>query len=249
MKRFITDDKLIEILARIEKWIRYPVCAAPMPEKMRQSHKAAVALMYGHMWHFLYREVPSQFTLCHELMHIILGIEGWPMLSTPELLRLDRARDTLFDVLINFSQHIVINERMHLLGYKEMDELQQGQGSRPDSNNQGQAQTALPQANSVEVKVHALHAAELLLSPQGLLLDRVDRNTLQEKYPQCWILVDAICRDVEMHRPLGRQSGVALLYSVLETLSEPKEYLRLWLSCIPHCPLFFDHMRVKINQG
>jgi hypothetical protein len=138
---------------------------------------------------------------------------------------------------------------MHLLGYKEMDELQQEQDSRPDSNHQEQAQMALPQANSVAVKAYALHAAELLLSPQGLLQGRTDRNLLQEEYPQCWKLVDAICRDAEKHQPLDRQSGVDLLYSVLETLSEPKECLLPWLSCIPHCPQFFDHMRVKIDQG
>jgi hypothetical protein len=92
MKRYITDTKLLKILSMIEKWIRYPIWAVPMPEEMRRSHMAAVAVapLFGHMWQFLHNPgelPPSQFTLCHELMHIILGIEGWPVLLTPESLR------------------------------------------------------------------------------------------------------------------------------------------------------------------
>ena len=249
MRQFIQDEKLLLILNEIEKWLGYAIPVDALPYRMWHTHGAAIGMNKAG-WYYQYNpnDPASQFTLCHELMHVILGIEGWPLIATPAPLILDHARNALYDRLINFPQHVVINERMFTLGYKETDAQPQVQGNNQGSSHEEQAQTIPQAARGVKVKTHALCAAELLLAPPGLLLAKINRNTLQAEYPQCWTLTDAICRDAERHQPLDRQSGVDLLYSVLDIISEPKENLRPLLSCIPHCPQFFDRMVAKLGQ-
>ena len=250
MRNFIKDAFLDWMLGEIEGWLGYTISASPLPEIMRSTHAGAISPLGG-KWNFWHNPIdpPSQFTILHELMHVVLHIEGWPMWATHRSIGTNNLLDELWSRVINFPQHVIINDRMHILKSISQDEQKPAMDNNVDSvKNQEQNPPFLQQEITVEVKIHAIASAELMLSPPDLLPDRIDRNVLQKDYPQCWILADSICRDVEMHRPLDRQSGAALLYKILEMLSLPKENLRPLPSGTRYYPQFFDHMLVKIGQ-
>ena len=241
MRNFIQNAVLHKILDEIENHLGYSISSAPMPFGLPGKPDAAVDV-YNGKWLFLYHpgKQPSQTTLCHELMHIILGIEGWPLWASHESIEDGSADENLHDRAIYFPQHVVINARYHIVKSIILGEQRQAKDN---------SAPPLPLEIVTQVKLHALVAAEIMLSPPDTYSCSFDRNELQRDYPQSWKLADSICREVEIHRPLDRQSGVALVYKIFETLSLPKEILRPLPSGTPYDPQFFDRMLVKIGNN
>ena len=250
MRNFIKDAFLHWMLCEIEGWLGYTISASPLAESLHSTHAARVGRLDG-KWHFQCNPSapPSQFIMLHELMHVVLHIEGWPIWATHNSIMMDTLLDELYCRIINFPQHVIINDRMHILKSVILDEQTQAKGSIGDSEkNQERDYPVFRQEISIQTKIDALVAAEIMLSPHGILPDNIDRAVLQRDDPQCWILADSICREVERHRPLHRESGVDLLYKILETLSLTKENLRPLPSGTRYHPQCFDRILAKLCQ-
>ncbi|MGL4982394.1 MAG: hypothetical protein ACRC4W_06045 [Treponemataceae bacterium] len=77
-KDFVTDEKLLQILAIIEDELGYQITAEPMSEDHSKSSYASIAIgVRGAILLYPSHQKPAQETLCHELMHVVLWLEGY----------------------------------------------------------------------------------------------------------------------------------------------------------------------------
>jgi hypothetical protein len=251
MRDFIKDAFLLRVLDEIEAWLGCEIVSMPLPSDMHSTHAAAVGMCPDGTWCFSHNpgDPPSNFTLCHELMHVVLGIEGWPFWKPTELF-VESEREKLLNAAINFPQHVVINSRMNQMGHIEPDQQWPEDGSSADRvQDQPAPQPIRLPLLDLRVKTQAILVAERLLSPTGFFANRVCRNVLQQDFPHILSLADAICEDVAMHQPLDRQSSASLLQSVLEKVSEPKGILKPLPSGKKYYLHFFDDMIAKLASA
>lgn len=81
MENFIHHKKIAYLLNEIDSYLGYHIQAIPMHPLESAYRQCGVQLVDG-KWTFQYvpGDIPSQDIICHELMHIVLSIQGWPSL-------------------------------------------------------------------------------------------------------------------------------------------------------------------------
>jgi hypothetical protein len=225
MRRYIRDDKLHAVLTALEDWYGYAFGAAELTGQMRKTHRAAMDRKEG-KWIFLHNpdDPPSHVSLCHEMMHIVLFIEGWPAWEVFPLSIKDSIDNMFFDFLLNFAQHILISQRVEVLGYTEADRIEKDMDKFALSNRE--KQTVHLHHHLPWLRIQALIVSELLLAQSDLHAKKRFRNFLQQYRSQMLLLADAICDAVAKRQPLDWQSSEYLVYDILEMLEMPKGILR-----------------------
>jgi hypothetical protein len=120
----IADSRLLSILAVIEEYLGYKIETAPMP----QDHKALAACslhLENNKFILLYieDELPLQETICHELMHIVLSIEGYPAFRFINLFFWypTEYRTQIVTMLSNLVLHIEVWKLTDTLGFNEQN--------------------------------------------------------------------------------------------------------------------------------
>jgi hypothetical protein len=225
MKTYIQDKTLLFVLASIEKQLGYEVSSALLPEQQRDLMGGAVDMSHG-QWRFLYNptDYPSQLVMCHELMHIVLWIEGWPAWKVFPFAIRDRIDGLLYDFIINMPQHIAISRMVVDLGYTEREKAERDMDKLAQKMKE---KSVVPQYHQAPwLKIQAIGVAELLLVLSDPLAKKHFRISLQQSRPLMLSLVDTICEAVLKRQPLDSQSYECLVYDILELLQMQKETLR-----------------------
>jgi hypothetical protein len=120
MRQLINNIKLHSILNTIENTLGYQINAEAMPEENEKF--AAGSINYNlnlQQWIFLYKASNKfdQTTICHELMHLVLLFEGWPLIfnkSNPEIFYYYTTK-----LLIELPHHIEVWNLVNKLGFEQ----------------------------------------------------------------------------------------------------------------------------------
>jgi hypothetical protein len=225
MRQYIQDRKLHSILTAIETHLGYTISAVILPKNMHKTHGAAVGIENG-KWQFQYNpgDYPSHATLCHEMMHVILSIEGWHVWQIFPFVPDGYFEILSYDFALTLPQHFCINRRVEVLGYMEREEFEKDMCNFAHAIQEKQP---VPPAHQVHFyRIQVLSIAHLFLAPSAHRAKVSFRNALQQHRPRMLSLVDSICEVVLKWQPLDSQSSEYLVYDILEALGMRKEILR-----------------------
>jgi hypothetical protein len=118
MRKYATDPKILAILNIIEQKLDYEIRSDPLSLVQKRMVNFGVQFKNG-KWIFLVPEDRhiSQSTLCHELMHICMAIEGFPGTRLSLDIKPASPEHAIYFILFNTILHIFVFERVSLLGF------------------------------------------------------------------------------------------------------------------------------------
>jgi hypothetical protein len=128
MHRFIKNPINARILSIVERKLGYSISACEMSAEQAAMFECAVQPL-PNGWTFLYQPAStiSESSLCHEMMHVCLWIEGWPTFSRHKSIQKNSYEHLICVNLLNTIQHIVVWERVARLGFdNDVDEFVSG---------------------------------------------------------------------------------------------------------------------------
>lgn len=116
MENFIHHKKIAYLLNEIDSYLGYHIQAIPMHPLESAYRQCGVQLVDG-KWTFQYvpGDIPSQDIICHELMHIVLSIQGWPVIAART--GLPSPVHTVLGLLAPIGEHTCIYGMVSALGY------------------------------------------------------------------------------------------------------------------------------------
>jgi hypothetical protein len=242
MKKFLT---FIDI---VEKQLGYQIQISPLSKEEFDMMPCGVQLR-DKKWTFLYfpGESYTSSLLCHELMHIVLEIEGWPTFS----LHIDTQKfsDTKYisGVLSNLFPHAEIWKRGIQLGFSESNTWNEDIDKNivPKVNKKLlAAKSARPE---LQIQYQATCLAYALLSPASRPVKRRLKKCACLNLPQAFEQANAICRLHSEYEKSFPQSLEIALKRVLEIVKMPAETLLLEFPSTAS-PELFSHMQQSCRQ-
>jgi hypothetical protein len=256
MRRLIKDEKLLAVLGVIEEEIKHDIVEAEMSEEMAALYTCGVSRHEG-QWLFLHEtnRVYSDTTLFHELMHVILWIEGWPNYyirqyytrKNPEYHEKWRGLDKMAELAVNILQHPTIWQRGNQYGYSEMDEWNRQVSD--DEMFSGHHTTEWEDRFVEEYLIggQALHLAHAMLSPAALKLKSDLKRQAQSHLPKAFQIVEHICCVQEQLGKFFPESFDDARKKVFEATNMPQDILMPDpFDRPPPYPLFFSERILSV---
>lgn len=217
MRELVTDAQLLYLLEEVEKRLG-PISLEIMPHERRILARCAMSFTTGKGWSLLHipEEETSQATLCHELTHLILLIEGWPAFIIDSQLPTSDYLIQTTSMLTNLVLHIDVWRIVKTMGFDEIPDYAPGQ---EDLILQVQESRLLSDALAAEVlPFRAAYLAQGLLCPSKLETRIRLRNAASRTMPKALELADAIIQVFEKHHPLSPQSSAEVLSEICALL-------------------------------
>jgi len=224
MRNLITDAKLEKILDKIEETLGYKIQAKIMPAEHRELASCSINIE-NNIFSFWYidEDIPIQQTLCHELIHIVLFLEGYPafILNDPSW-ETWQYRTQIVSMLSNLVLHIEVWKITDALGFREHDYYHLYDLLAAVEN-----LTLCVKALDPRITLHgqAAYLAQGLLSPAEEGIKTKVRLAAMEKMPRALELADAICLVFDKYLPLSPQACVSALGDILDIIGCPREIL------------------------
>jgi hypothetical protein len=241
MRDLITDFKLLKIADYIEHLLGYQIEAEIMPDDHRFLASASMQLQ-NEKFNFWYieEEPPIQPMVCHELMHIILFLEGFPtfILTDPYWYPSEYRTQTIC-MISNLVLHIKVWELTSRLGFNEHEHY-----ILDDLLAEVKAATLFQKARNPQIILPAQGAflAQGLLCPAADETKKKIREAAKQTMPRALELADAICGVFSEYTPLVPKTCADALYKILDLITCPREILRPVFHCNDykdlHSPLF-----------
>lgn len=81
MRQYAKSRKMTLIVDIVETALGYPVKVFPLKREYSGIYEVASKINSGGYWelHVLPGKFVTENELCHELMHLVLSLEGWPV--------------------------------------------------------------------------------------------------------------------------------------------------------------------------
>lgn len=248
MRDFTTNSRLLTLLQTIEDTLGQGIHATLIPEKHNLVAEGYSVNISGEIPTFLYtpgKKVPEDI-LCHELMHLVLYIEGFPGFGIPTFIEEDQVEYQVLSMVYHISLHLKVWELTEKFGFSE--------SSRYDSNIMAEL---IPR---VEARVLltgdwpelvragvATYLANGLLCPCAEATKARLREAAKKSYPQFVELTDAICQVYEKSLPLSPKSCCEGVLATLRLIGAPIGYLRPEFLSHPH-PGFLASVEAMAQQ-
>lgn len=164
--------------------------------------------------------------ICHELMHICLYLEGWPIFYRKINIVEGSYEHIILSLLLNTVQHVELWDRVRILGYdndvqNEIHDVQFVLLPRLRDGSLYSQAPSMPRSSLI-----AACLTQALLSPLPRQVKREIRRVAQQKFPRPMELCLALSDLLDKARPLSGQSSVEVLRKSCEVVSLPKESLR-----------------------
>jgi hypothetical protein len=241
IRGFIKDNLLHKILDEIEIWMGLPVQFKCFPEEMSASTKAAVTYDGGHLTLYVpQKSKPSQITICHELVHMCLYVEGWPRFAWWIDDKNEEWLYTFATIIVDLVQHVVVWPLVSQLGYS--DDRAFTLDIKDYFIPHIQSRLFFIQYNRQKrCKTLAILLAHALLSPADKKIKADLRKLVTEEMPEALEFADDIIQDFESAKPFTPQSCVNALFQVFEKIETDKELL-----CITYPDRIFPEFRQRI---
>lgn len=127
MRSLLTNNKLIYLLDEIESKLG-PIHIGEMSREHSEIARCSMSWYPEKGWHLLVpRNIPpSQSTICHELAHLVLLIEGWPIFIINNLIQHRTPEYETFSMLTNLILHIDVWDIVKKMGYDELQDYRPG---------------------------------------------------------------------------------------------------------------------------
>jgi hypothetical protein len=217
MRRFIKDPKLAVILERLEIWWNKRIVAVPMPAVSRTMLIAALQWV-NNAWQFQYRPdtPPTQETICHELMHLVLATEGWPIWIRPDGIPTGSPEHRIFNAAMNISQHAKVYKMVSDLRYSERAAHDPDIRSMVDLLLEGRYFHDLPPKQQTDLTT--LYSVESLISHASRPRKRELRRILEKMNPKALERASAIVLYLETHQQHGAQENASVLQNILDII-------------------------------
>ncbi len=233
MRNFITNSRLLTLLQTIEDTLGHEIYATPIPEKHNLVAEGYSVNISGEIPTLLYtpgKKIPEDI-LCHELMHLVLYIEGFPGFGIPTFIEENHADYQILSMVYHISLHLKVWELTEKFGFSERE--------RYDSNISAELIPAV-EARSLFAGIWpemvragvAIYLANGLLCPCAEATKARLREAAKKSYPQFVELTDTICQVYEKSLPLSPRSCCEGVLAVLRLIGAPIGHLR---------PEFFSH--------
>ncbi|MFS1582929.1 MAG: hypothetical protein ACL7AY_09005 [Candidatus Arsenophonus phytopathogenicus] len=213
MRKLITDKKLLFLLDEIEV-ILGPVSLGIMPQEQRVLARCSMQFNSGKGWTLLHipESETSQATLCHELAHLVLLIEGWPVFLIDSHLPASDYLIQTVSMLKNLVLHIDVWKIVKNLGFDE----------KPDYKteidyliSQVQESHLLIDALPTEIlHFRTAYLAQGLLCPSELETRTQLHNAASCTMPKALELAGSIIQVFERLSPLSQQLSAEALSEI-----------------------------------
>ena len=224
MRNYIDDDRLLFILDELEKHFGYPVHAkAAAPNSW-----AVQAIFEGdddendYKWIFLTGgRFATPETLCHELLHLVFDIEGWPILYSRIDLRENLYVKELMKIVGSLPQHIAIWTRQCELGFERQIAVNysvQCANMCRMAINRTMVQ-GLSEQDSMRLR--SAQIAHLLLLPQQDTITDILLQHTETHWPDLLPIANEIVEIFNRHMPMTPISGVAATSECCTLLGVP----------------------------
>ncbi|MGB7400340.1 hypothetical protein [Castellaniella sp.] len=213
MRQLITDKKLLYLLEEIEQ-ILGSISLEIMPHDHRAVARCSMQFDPRKGWILLYipESETSQATLCHELAHLVLLIEGWPAFKIDSPLpKSDYYRQTM-SMLTNLVLHIDVWEMVRKLGFDERPDYQ------PDQDyliSQIQDSCYLWNGRPQDIQsCRAANIAQGLLCPSEEAARKQLRTAADKTMPEALGLADSIIHIFDRLSPLSPKASAEALSEI-----------------------------------
>lgn len=234
MRDFVMAPSLLLLLKSIEEALGYEIFASPMSEQHNLVAEGCSINILNDIPTFLYTlglKIPEDI-LCHELMHIVLYIEGFPGFGIINFLTEEHADYQILSMVYHISLHLKVWELTEKFGFSE--------SARYDSNISTELIPAVEAKNLfigcypeiVRAGV-ATYLANGFLCPCAKETKGRLREAATKSYPQFVALADAICLTYEKSLPLSPKSCCEAVLTVLGLIGAPRGYLQPGFSSHP----------------
>lgn len=217
MRELVTDAQLLYLLEEVEKRLG-PISLEIMPHERRILARCTMSFTTGKGWSLLHipEKKTSQATLCHELTHLILLIEGWPAFIIDSQLPTSDYLIQTTSMLTNLVLHIDVWRIVETMGF---DEIPDYASEQEDLILQAQESRLLSDAFPAEVlPFRAAYLTQGLLCPSKLETRIRLRDAAIRTMPKALELADAIIQVFEKHYPLSPQSSAEVLSEICALL-------------------------------
>ncbi len=232
MRRFIKDQKLLFILDQVESHFGRPVIAITGKHNERESSFFAVQPIFeegddskNYYWAFLaHKESASAETICHELLHLIFNVEGWPILCSKS----DTSQNLYITKLIGFigslPEHILIYPRQHILGFGD-GLKQRHEDECLAMQNMIKRRTLVPSLTEAEsINVQGATLAHLILVQETCERKGQLLQDAREYWPELMPVATKIINIFNDNMPMTAISGAIAAKKSCEFLGIPEEY-------------------------
>jgi len=199
MRSFTQNPKILAIIDLVERQLGYPIQLSLLSAAEFRMMTGGVQRRSG-MWTFLHYpgHTYTDATLCHELMHISLHIEGWPILQT--LVELQKYEDMDFILLLagTLFEHLEVWRRGILLGLPETSLWDAEIETLIQKMTHGVfGRSATPALQELH---QALCLTQALLSPASRASRRRLSQSARKNLPRALERADCFCHIYNKHR-------------------------------------------------
>jgi hypothetical protein len=246
----IIDQKLIVLIDSIEEYFGYKIEKRIMPTDHQSLARCSIALI-EEKWVLLY--IPntqiSQSTLCHELMHLVLFIEGFPAFRIAEFWKHTDIRNQILHMLCNLILHVDVWNLTKHYGFDESHDYESDIINLLIPQIKNGTLSLFGETNLEVVFVgRACYIAQSLLCP----INSDIKNKIvvfSEVYMKNeYKMAIAICKVFDEYHSLSPNDYIGILNKILDIINAPHEIVQI---VFPErfIPNFRKRFLIPINQA
>jgi hypothetical protein len=246
----IADQKLIVLLNNLEEYFGYEIKKRIMPPDHQALARCSISFI-EEKWVLLY--IPNtkvtQSMLCHELMHLVLFIEGFPVFCIVGIWEYTDTRNQILHMLCNLILHINVWNLTKHYGFDESYDYEGDIISLliPQIKN---GTLSLFRDTNIEVVFvgRACYIAQALLCPINSDLKNQIAVFSELYMKNEYQMAIAICKVFDRYNSLSPNDCIAILNEIFNIINVPHEIVKI---IFPEktIPDFRKRLFVSTNQN
>ena len=240
----IQDSSLLSLLEVIEAYYGYKIKAKPLSADHKQQAIMSISVDKNGQWTILYDDnsaiKPQIF--CHEMMHMVLWIEGWPSFSLN--LKMPFFYSYQFELSQTISNLVLHPQVWNLVAQYGYDERGCYETNRTILSLKNDDKPPILMAEKIATAFCSVSIAQGLLQPEFEETKDELRLLASQKHPQEYAKAESIVLALSLRKVSCPQLCLTALKNVLDIIELPRE--SLVPSYIDHaCPTFRDRILPK----
>jgi hypothetical protein len=225
----LTAPKLIVLLDSIEEYFGYKIEKRIMPTNHQALARCSISFI-EEKWILLY--IPntqvSQSTLCHELMHLVLFIEGFPAFRIAEIWEYTDTRNQILHMLCNLILHVDVWNLTKHYGFNESHDYESDIINLliPQIKN---GTLSLFRDINIEVVFvgRTCYIAQALLCPINSDIKNQIAIFSELYMKNEYQMAITICKVFDKYNPLGPDDCIRILNEILDIINAPHEIVQI----------------------
>ncbi|HHW7209483.1 TPA: hypothetical protein ACU15Y_002577 [Escherichia coli] len=226
MRSLLTDEKLINLVDEIEKHLG-SISVGQMSEEQNEIARCSMAYSSDAGWTLLTsaRDSLTPPTICHELAHLVLVIEGWPIFSVHDSIPHRTPEYEVLKMLSNLIQHIDVWDIVRGCGFDETTDYTPGlEQLIMDIEGNNMFNSCRPE---LITSFRAAYIAQALLGPSTeTLINRLE-SSASRTMPEALSLAQNVVNIFNRYKPLDPQKCIECFTEVLYALNLAHRFLTL----------------------